>query len=335
MANIYEVAKEAGVSPKTAARILSGEASRSRSAPKVMKAAQRLGYIRNQQAANLRSGLTKLIGLVVPDLSNPFYPKFIQTIHDTALQAGYQILFSSTFGDPAEEIRALRLLQQYRVDGLIFNAGESETNEECEAALQHFITNNKPVIITGRTAGKLPIDQVSIANGEGMKKLIRYLVKTGHKRIAFVDGPRNTMAFTERFEGFLAALDEHKLTAHEDLISFGEATTISACDRVTRLLQSSTKRPDAIVSANDILAIGTLKSVLKLGLRVPQDIAVTGFDDIPMVDMIHPGLTTLRQPQDEIARDCVKLIIERIKNKDLANPRLLQYEPDLIIRDSA
>lgn len=336
VASIYQIAEETGVSPKTVARILAGDSKRSKHFAKVTAAARKLGYVRNQQAANLRSGVSKLIGVVVPDLRNPFYPKFVQTIHDTCLQAGYQIFLSSTFGNVDEELRALNLLRNYRVDGIVFNASESQSMPGCDALLEELVSEGRPIVMAGRDRGDLPVDQIKIQNVEATKKLIAYLAKTGHRRIGYLGGEAGMMAFDERAQGYREGMAAVGLKQDAAWMSFGESTDKGGRERVASLLDlPSGRRPTAIVGGNDLLAIGALKCLLERGISVPGEVAVAGFDDIHLSSLVHPGLTTLRQPQERIAEECVKLLLQRIRTRDLSHPRTLIYDADLIVRESA
>lgn len=334
MVTIYEVALAAKVSPKTAARILAGEKGRAENQKRVLEAAQKLGYVRNQQAANLRSGKSGLLGLIVPDIRNPYYPIFFQSVHDVALSYGYQILLSSTFGRKDEEAHALRMFEMNRVEGILLNAAEGESDEDCDAILTRFIKRGVPVIVAGRPVRSVAADQIVLRNKAGIQKSIQYLLKIGRRRIAFVTGSRTAVATTERLEGYTAGLAAENIAPNPSLISYGNFTAESGFEQTLRLIESGAN-PDAIVAANDMLALGAIKVCHSLGRRVPQDIAITGFDDIPLAQLCTPALTTLRQPNEQTARDCVTLLLERIQRRDLSSPRRLVYEPDLIIRDSA
>lgn len=331
---IYEVAKAAGVSPKTAARILGGTPGRPYNEKLVQEAAEKLGYIRNQQAASLRSGKSGLIGLVVPDIQNPYYPVFFQAVHDAAVSAGYQILLSSTFGKNSEEVHSLRMFERNRVEGIILNAAETEDDEECDAVLARFLSRGVPVIVAGRPLRKLPADQICLQNKAGLVKSTSYLLKIGRRRIAFVSGSAQAQASKQRYEGYASALKEHSLPVDRDLVSYGAFNADSGFQQARALLALPSP-PDAFVATNDMLALGVIKACQSSGLNVPRDIAVIGFDDVPLAQLVAPALTTLRQPTTDIARDCVNLIVDRIRTKDSGPPRQLIYEPELIIRDSA
>lgn len=333
MVTIYEVARAAKVSPKTAARILAGESGRPANLQQVLAAAKKLGYVRNQQAANLRSGRSGLLGVIVPDISNPFYPVFFQTIHDIAGALGYQILLSSTFGRTKEEINALRMFEVNRVEGIVLNASEGEPDEECDAIINRFLSRNVPVVLAGRPARGLKVDEIVLRNIEGVERLVAYLAKIGHKRLGFIGGHAQNFASQERRKGFERGLKAAGLTLDPRWITHGDFTAESG-RRQARALLEQDQRPTAIVAMNDLLAIGAMKACAEIGLRVPQDVAVTGYDDIQLAQLITPALTTLRQPQEQIARECVNLLIGRIKSRKLQPCRKLVYDPELIVRAS-
>lgn len=334
MVTIYEVAKEARVSPKTAARILAGEEGRPQNMQRVQNAALKLGYVRNQQAANLRSGKSGLLGLVVPDIKNPYYPIFFQAVHDIANTYGYQILLSSTFGRKSEEAHALRMFEVNRVEGILLNAAEGESDEDCDIILTRFLNRGVPVIVAGRPTRSVQADEIVLKNKAGFEKSTGYLLKIGRSRIAFISGSKTAEATKERYSGYESALLRNKISINPALVSHGEFTPESGYQQTLRLLSLSTT-PDAIVAANDVLALGAIKACESLRRRVPQDVAVVGCDDIPLAQLVSPALTTLRQPTEQTARDCVNLLLERIRNRDVSGPRKLIYEPELLIRESA
>lgn len=334
MVTIYEVAQQAGVSPKTAARILAGEKGRPHNRERVVAAARKLGYVRNQQAANLRSGKSSLLGVIVPDISNPTYPLFFQTFHDIAASLGYQILLSSTFGRIKEELQALRMFEINRVEGIILNAAEGEADEACDEVLERFKQRGVPVLLAGRPARQLAVDELVLRNVEAVEKAVGYLFKTGHRRIAHISGPKGYLAARERLLGFERSMKACGLEVDRRLISDGEFTAESGRLQTQALLELP-ERPTAIMAANDLLAVGALQAARAARLRVPQDLAVVGFDDIPLAQLVNPMLTTLRQPHEQMARESVNLLIQRIKTQDLSRPRRLIYEPELILRESA
>lgn len=333
MTTIYEVAKEAGVSPKTAARILAGSSSRPRNAKMVLEAAKRLGYVRNQQAANLRSGKSGLIGLVIPSITNPYYPWLFQTMHDIAIQRGYQILLSSVSGGRAETLKALQMMEANRVEGLIYNMSEDD-DEASQEVLARFLARKQPVIIGGMNVGKLQADEIVIANVRAMEKATNYLIKTGHDKIAFISGPTAALGNRERREGFLGAAKAAGIEVRDRWVVEGTADFEDGLIQGLNLLRDS-NRPTAIACSSDLIALGVLKAAHNLKLAIPGDVAVVGFNDTPWARLSTPSLTTLRQPQNRIAQETINLLVERIAEGDVTHPRRLIFEPELIIRDSA
>jgi DNA-binding LacI/PurR family transcriptional regulator len=334
MVTIYEIAKAAKVSPKTAARILSGANGRGENKDRVLAAAERLGYVRNQGAANLRSGRSGLVGVIIPDISNPFYPEFYQSLYDRAVETGYQILLHSTFGHAREERQALHMFEMNRVEGIILNASEGEADESCDPILQRFIQRGVPLILAGRPRRNLIADEIVIRNVKAVEKAVVYLAKTGHKHIAFITGQDN-MASAERESGFRKAMKRVGLKIDPNFVSRGRFTAESGLQQTASLLQLRC-RPTAIVAANDYLALGAVRAIHSAGLSVPKDVAVIGFDDVPLASLSTPALTTLRQPSRRIASDCFERLLQRINDpQGTLTSKQFFYEPELIIRESA
>lgn len=338
MSTIYKVAERAGVSAKTAARILAGESPRSKNRDKIFEAARELGYVRNQQAANLRRGTSSVIGIIVPDIINPFYGKVVQSMHDACLERGFSILLASSFGDPGEEARALRTLQSYRVDGIMLNAAERPVNKESLVICKQFIELGKPVVLSGEIQAKLPgADRIQIRNEAAVSKAVRYLASKGHKRMGFIGGLRESRAMQQRHQGYLNGLKESGLGwGEEDSIFSGGSLSDVVSSVTERMVRSSEKdRPTAFLAGNDMIAISALKAFDQMSLKVPEDVAIIGYDGIDLAELATPSLTTLHQPQSQIASDVADLLARRIHGRVAFRGRHLTYEPELIIRDSA
>lgn len=334
MVTIHDIARETGVSPNTVARILAGRRGRPYNESKVLKAAQRLGYVRNLQASNLRSGKSGFLGLLVPEIRNPNYTEFFQLLQDRAIPLGYQILLFSSAGKMQQELKALELMEQSRVEAVIVNAAEGESDEACDAIIQRLLNRKIPVVLAGRPERSLHADEVVVLNEKAIHKAVSYLVKTGRKRIAFLCGDKRSLASTERARGYSESLKKHGLEARPEWISFGEYTPDSGYQQATQLLALK-NRPDAIVAGNDLLAIGAIRAIQNHDLSVPDDIAVTGFDDIPLASLVTPQLTTLRQPNALIAQQVMDLIHERLSGNGTDEPRRLTYDLELVVRGSA
>jgi DNA-binding LacI/PurR family transcriptional regulator len=334
MPTIYEVAKRAGVSPKTAARILAGAKGRPQNQAKVMAAAKAVGYVRNQQAANLRSGKSGLLGLIIPDIKNPLYTKFFEIAHDIALSRGYLFTLSISFSKREEEIQALRMCETNRVEGLVLNASEGGESPACDEILMSMHNRGIPIILAGRDRGDLPVDQTRIQNKNSIMKAFDYLWRIGRRKIGFIGGNRNDLAGLERFAGYEAGIQKYSLPDPGKWASTGSFTMESGFQQMLSKLALK-ERPDAIIAANDLLALGALRACRENGIRVPEEVSIIGFDDISLASLVSPSLTTLSQPQEQIARDAINLMVERLATKDLSHPRTLVYEAELVIRESA
>lgn len=336
MANIYEVAEKAGVSPKTAARILSGSKGRGDNRKRVMAAAEAIGYVRNQQAANLRSGCSGLLGLVIPDINNPLYTRFFEIAHDIALQHNYQFTIAISFSKMEGELHALKMAETNRVDGLVINSSESVPNPECDSIIRRLHKRGTPIVLAGRSASDLPVDTTRIENRRSIIKAYQYLHKIGRRKIAFINGNIKDLAGMERYEGFIRGVEEfgNDYPLPNPNLYNGDFRMENGHKQMVDLLASGNK-PDAVIAANDLLAIGAISACKEASINVPEDVAIVGFDDISISSLLKPSLTTLRQPQEIIAKESIQLLIERIQNKDLSNPKVFSYSADLIIRESA
>lgn len=330
-ATVYDVAREAGVSMKTAARVLAGEKTLPKNAESVLKAARQLGYVRNLNAVKLAQRKHRSLGVVIPSLTNPFYAFFADTIFREAHARGFQVLLESSFGKPEEEERCLRSFLEYSVAGVILNLSEDSQVISLEDWMPLFQSRGVPLIVGGWPARKLGAWDIRISNAEGIKQLVHHLATKGHRRIAFLSSVVETVGHCERARGFTQSMKDHGLDS--SLIRRGAFTAESGRELALDLL-SSRSRPTALVAANDVMALGAYQAAYECGLKIPQDVAITGFDDVPLSRLIRPSLTTVRQPQEEIARDCVALIERCLESKTLPVPASLRYKAALVIRQS-
>ena len=335
MATIYEISEASGVSPKTVARILAGESKRSKNRDKVLKCARDLGYVRNANAANLRTGKTSLVGVLVPFIDNPYYTQFAQELHNALAKHHLQPLIACSFGRTMEFNSALKAFRSYNVDAILINSSQGSLSEETSELLNYFQSVKKPLMLIGRSSENPTIDQADIDNSNGIEKIVDYLVAKGHTRIAFIGGRASSLTPSARLRGYRLGMEKAGLPISDKLISLGEGSPQDAAQRVQQLLAETSPRPTALVCNNDMMAIAAIKTCRRAGLRVPEDIAVTGFDDIEFASMMEPALTTLHQPISQIASDCVKRLVERLHAEEPPVPRQFLYETELVVRDSA
>ncbi len=341
MPTIYEVADSAGVSPKTAARILAGGSPKSKSRERVLRCALELGYVRNQQAANLRTGRSRLVGVLVPYINNPFYTKYLQELHNVLHANAYEPLIACSFGEADGALTALRSFATYNVDGLVLDISEGALTPAIHDELRQFRQRGHPIVVTGGQGDAIAYDHLGLNNRSAITKVVRHLVSRGHRRIGFLGGgPGNRLLkglpvnlnIQNRLEGFKKALRENRLTLTPAWVSLGDPGLTSVTERAYQLIHR-TDRPSAVVCTSDMIAMVAVKAAIEAGLRVPADVAVTGFDDIDQAALLNPSLTTVRQPLETMAADAVELLLQRLE----APGRPVQekhYEAQLIVRES-
>jgi len=332
MANIYEIAESAGVSSNTAARILAGGSKRSKHHAKVLACAKALGYVRNQQAANLRTGRSRLIGILVPHIDNPFYTKFLQEMHDALIGKGYQSLIACSFGKSNDMLAALKLFETYNVDGIALDISEGTLTPEINQLLQRMRKRKRPVVITGAQLHDIDYDHLYLDNKSALAKLVRHLSLRGHKTVGFLGGMADNLNIKNRLDSLKQSLREQGLTIRPEWIALGNPALPAVLQRAHQLLHSD-DRPSALVCTSDMIAMAAMRAATEVGLRVPQDIAISGFDDIEQAGLMTPGLTTLRQPMGVMAKDIVELLLRPKKPREKAVQEK-RYEAELIIRES-
>ncbi|BDG62356.1 LacI family DNA-binding transcriptional regulator [Caldinitratiruptor microaerophilus] len=327
-ATIRDVARAAGVSQSTVSRALNGSgyvspATRAR----VLAAAAQLHFRPSHVARSLVSKATHTLGLLLPDITNPFFPAIARGVEDAAARAGYAVILCNTDRDPAHEEHYLAILRQRQVDGLVLIASS--------AAVGHRIARADfpAVVFVDRVPPGAEADAVVVDNREGVRTATRHLLGLGHRRIAFVGGSAGSGTSEDRLAGYLAALAEAGLNPDPGHIRAGDFTYDGGY-AAGRALLGSPDRPTAVVAANDLMAIGVLRAAAELGLRVPDDVAVVGYDDIPLAGMLNPPLTTVAQPTYEMGERAARMLLERLAGKAPPEPRRVVLPARLVVRRS-
>ncbi|RMD74199.1 MAG: LacI family transcriptional regulator [Lentisphaerae bacterium] len=338
--SIREVARHAGVSVATVSRVLNDGPVHERTRRRVELAIRETGYLPDSRAADLRRGQTRKIGLVMADLGNPAYTELTRTIHDELVQQGYSLLLGCTYGREKEEVEVLKMFQRERVDGVIVSTCEGEEDpaalEICEQLERHDVA----IVFNGRDANGLNAEVVSADNIGGMQQLAAYLLRCGYQRMSFIAGEPRARASRERLEGLClgikAAGKQVNKILGDRVLCEGRYTIENGKFLALRMLQE--KKPDVLVCGNDLMAAGALMAAENLGLRVPEDVAVCGFDDIYLAELVRPQLTTLRLPVEEVARLMCQLLMAKINGKaekGTPDQRLYRVKTQLVIRGSA
>ena len=324
---ISDVAKCAGVSPKTVSNVVHDYPHvRSSTRSKVLKAIEELGYEPNIAARSLVTNRHDLIGFVLWDILNPGYTEMVDTIVARAREKGYMLILGSAGRDPKEEARMATLLIQQRVDGVIL----ASTTKGSEVP-GRLVATGVPVVMVSRHVENASADYVVADNLRGGYLATRHVLDLGHDRVAFVRGTPNASTSVDREAGYRRALENDGIAYNESLVGNGNYTPQGAYSAAGRLLNLD-ERPTAIVCANDLMAIAVIDAVLDAGLRVPEDVAVTGFDDVAWAGSRSLNLTTIRVGMDLMAQEAVNLLLSRIQGDITGSPRKVILPPELVVR---
>ncbi len=329
MATIHDVAREAGVSPATVSRVISGRGYVSAaSREQVLRAADALLYVPNRMARGLKTRRSGLVALLVPEIVNSFYTTVSRGVEDVANAHGLHVILGNTDESVAKERAYVELMVSTRVDGVII-APAGRTAD----SLQLLIDAAVPTVLVDRAMDAFPADVVRADSVAGAETLASHLAALGHRRIALVNGHLDTSVAREREAGFRAGLAKHGLDVDERLLSSGAWFVADAESRVGALLDKNDP-PSAIVAANNFMAIGTLRALRARGLRVPDDIALVCFDDLEDAAEIDPFLTVLAQPAYTMGTMAMQLLLERIERSFAGEPREVVLTSRLLVRRS-
>ena len=329
MATIGDVAKQAGVSTGTVSRVLNGApnlvpATRDR----VLDAIRELGYVPNGAARSLRSRRSRAVALVVPDISNVFWPTVARGVEDTAHEQGFSVFLCNTDDDLAKQARYLQLLASQRVDGVII--APRDTNADHLAPLRE---RQIPTVLLDRRVDGWNVDTVHGDSLAGARQLTRHLIGLGHTRIALITGPHHASTAQDRVHGYHEALAEAGLAPDERLVRWGEFRTAAGATLTGQILDEGLA-PTAIMAANNALAKGALLALAARRLRVPQDMALVGFGDSPDAASDFSLLTMVVQPAYDLGAAAARLLFSRLDaGPDLA-PRRVVLPVQLLIRRS-
>lgn len=331
---LKNIAEKVGISVTTVSRALGGfddvsEETRQR----VIATAKSLGYIPNVNARRLQKQRTDTLGFIMPTFclhfSDPFFSEFIAGISNEAAKHGFDLIVSTHSPDSkTERLAYQRAIRGGWVDGLIV----ARTREN-DFRIRSLTENNFPFVAYGRTKGIQNFPYVDEDSFTGMKLLVQHFIDLGHRKIGFISPPKGLLFGRLRRRAYQAILQENRIETNLDWIVYGDLTQGSGTKAATKLLDLA-PRPTAIISGNDLMAIGAMKAIREYGLRVGDDVAVGGFDDIPLSAYTNPPLTTVRQPIYEIGmRTCAMLI--NITRKRQLKERHVLLMPSLVERASS
>ena len=326
MGTMREVAGRAGVSIATVSAVLSGNRYVSPElADRVNRAIAETGYRRNSLASGLKSGRTHLVGLVVPDITNPFFTDFVDLIETQAQAAGFSIIFGISKGNPAREREIVDLMRSNQVEGTIVCPAGSP--EDTRALFEAY---GGPMVAVDNADPDGPVDSVTLDNREAGLIAAHHLLELGHRRLGLVTGPSERVSAVRRQEGFLGTLASESLSQTVTLNGeFSAAGGYQAC----RELLATDPLPTALFVTNNLMLIGVMRALAEAGSDVPGDISVLSVDDFPWAGSFRPALTTIRQPLAEIVAESWRIFSARLADPK-ALPQSVVLRPELVIRSS-
>lgn len=330
MPTIHDVAKRAGVAPITVSRVINNSGYFSdETRERVLKAVAELGYVPNLVARSLRSKRTNTLALILTDITNPFFTTLARGVEDAASDAGFTVIFCNTDESEAEEARYLQVLLQKQVDGFLLVPAQSKAGA-VETIRQH----GEPVVVLDRRIPTNNVDIVRCDSEGGAYELTRLLVSLGHRQIAALSGPHGVSTAEDRVAGYRRALQETEIPVDEKMIFFGEFSQQGGYESTHQAL-SLYPRPTALFAANNFIAIGAMKALQDADLKVPKDISLVGFDDLPPAMISSPFFTVVSQPAYEMGRQATHLLLERLSGKSTENYKEIVFPAQMIVRRSS
>jgi LacI family transcriptional regulator len=328
--SIKEVARQAGVSIGTVSNVLNRPDVVSPSTrQRVLDAIKALGYVRNDSARQLRAGRSRMIAVLVLDVANPFFTDVVRGAERVAEQSGFAVMVCSSGEDAGRERRHLELVEEQRVLGVLI----TPVDDGRDSRLEQLIQRGTPVVLVDRGSGQHNRCSVAVDDVLGGQLAGEHLAGQGHRRLAFVGGPFAIRQVADRHAGFSDALPD----GADVRVIPTPSLTVSSGRRAARELADlpTAERPTAVFCANDLLALGVLQEMTQRGLRVPQDIAIVGYDDIEFAGAAAVPLSSVRQPREQLGRTAAELLIEEADTSGQHQHRHVVFKPDLVVRASS
>lgn len=326
---IYEVAREAGVSTATVSRVINDrrhvrEATRQR----VEEAMTTLGYVANRQARGLAGGRSRVIGLLVYELGTSYFNQLIRGIDAAVTSIGYDLMLVTTHARREREAQHAAELAGGPVDGLIIVLAV-----DIKSYVDRLHRQGVPFVLLDYDSNVPGTTFITAANRQGTRDAVEHLIGLGHRRIGLITGTPGTSSARERLAGYRDALRDAGIEHDTRLVEKGDFLAERGYDAMRQLLALDDP-PTAVFTSADTAAVGALRAIREAGLRVPNDISIVGFDDIPEASLVTPSLTTVRQPLQEMGATAVRLL-QRLVDEPGATPRRIELATELIVRESS
>ena len=328
---IRDVARLAEVHPGTVSRALNEQTRtlvNEETAERVLRAAEALGYRPNPIARGLKTNRSYTVGVLIPDMANPLFPPIMRGIEDRLGGAGYTALIVNTDNDAERERSHMDAMRARQVDGFIAATARLDTELLADVA-----AGGAPMVLVNRSLEDGSLAAVTVDDRQGIRLAVNHVAGLGHQHIGHVGGPQNLSTGHLRYLGFREAMADLGLAAPAEQIAFADAFTEAEGQRACAELLDRARGVTAVVAANDRLAMGCYDALEARGLACPDDVSVTGFNDMPFVDRLHPPLTSVRVPQREIGKMAADLLLSQLRDGS-RDARQILLEPTLTVRGS-
>lgn len=327
MVTIRDIARVAGVSVPTVSRVLNGHSVAEDLALRVRHTVKALNYVPNRAARRLRGSGNRLWGAIFSDITNSFYTEVLKGVERGLSAEQATLIFGNANSDAGREANLIQVMREEGVSGLII----APTSEE-PTVLRSHVEDGFPIVVVDRRMNDLQVDTVQSDNFRAALTATTHLSRQGHRRIAFIGGPDHLSSARDRYSGYGHAIKEAGLRLEVELTRFGDYHLESGFAEA-RMLLSLDRPPTAILVANNEMVIGALNAIHEAGKKIPDEIAIVGFDDFPWAISLNPPLTTVAQPAQEIGVRAAELLLERVASPDLP-ARVFTFNTELIVRMS-
>jgi LacI family transcriptional regulator len=332
MLGIREVAKRAGVSLGTVSNVLNRpEIVAPETRQRVQQAIDEIGFVRNGSARQLRAGTSQHIGLIVLDVANPFFTEVARGVEDLANKAGYIVILCNSDDSVEKENHYLHVLEEQRTQGVLITPVQNDASY-----LQRFRQRGNAVVLLDRPSRIKDICSVAVDDVRGGELAVTHLLEQGHERIAFVHGPLSIRQCADRKRGVLRAMKTAGFDPERSVVDIATAAqSAREGEQVVEYLLSASIKPTAVFCANDLLALGLMRGLIKRGVSIPREMAMVGYDDVEFASLLSTPLTSIRQPKYELGRAAAELLLDEACNPTTHKHKHIVYQPELIVRESS
>ena len=327
MPTIHDVAKKAGVSVRTVSRVMNKpEIVSLETTRNVLKVIEKLGYQPSQVARSLVRKKTNTIGIVMPDIKNTFFNSWYRSVETCAARFGYTTLLCSTDEDPIIEMKFVRLFQAHRVDGILIVPRSFES-------VKYLLKSKTVTVLVDRWYDGVKVDFVTTDHYDGALKLTKYLIDQGHRKIGVLTGPEDLFPSRERYRGFCDAMRMNGVKVISEFVANCDFKEANAFEWVGRMLEGK-DRPTALFSFNSLMTIGAIKAINARGMKIPEDISLVCYDQIPGNDIFNPKITHVLQPIEELGSQATRILLEKIEDPKLEGTVTVLLKPELVLGNS-